>query len=213
MRTIVRLFILSMLFILSACSLPGARKQAISYYVLEPALPSVASTVLPAGTIKPVLLVRDAEPDAFTQNLSLVYSRAPGTQAHYQYAFWTVVPAKRLSLLLRERLLSSGLYAGVVPLSAGVQGDYQLNFRLLDFFHDAARSPGAAQVKLEVELIERGRARLIAQRTFAARVELPSQDAAAAAAGLGQASARVLEAVVVWLAGVQPYAVDSTLAR
>lgn len=213
MRRVFTLLVMSMLLVLSACSLPGARRQAISYYVLEPALASASSTALPAGTIKPVLLVRDAEPDAFTQNLGLVYSRSPGTQAHYQYAFWTEVPAKRLSLLLRQRLSSSGLYAGVVPLGAGVQGNYQLNFRLLEFFHDAAQSPGTARVKLEVDLIERARARLIAQQTFAARVELPSQDAAAAAAGLGQASAQVLEAVVVWLAGVQPYAVDSTLAR
>lgn len=200
--------------VLAGCSLPGARPQAISHYVLE--APAAAVDFNTSHTTRPVLLVRDAEPGGFSQNLSLIYSRAPGTRALYQYANWVETPPKRLQTLLRERLLASGLYAGVAALGAGVQGDYQLNFRLLDFYHDAARTPGVAHVKLEAELIQRASARLIGQQVFVAEVPLAEQNAAAAAAGLGQASGQALDSLVVWLARVQPIqpiAVDTAQAR
>jgi ABC-type uncharacterized transport system auxiliary subunit len=195
---------------LAGCSLPGAREQAIRYFVLETPTPVAAAPLDPA---RPVLLLRDAETGVFAQSLRLIYSRTPGTQAYYQYAFWTDSPPKRLQTLLRQRLLASGLYAGVVPLGAGVQGDYQLNFHLIDFYHDATSTPGSARVRLEAELVERGSARLIAQQTFVAQAPLPSQDAAAAATGLGQASSEVMEAMVAWLVRVQPNSVVAAQAR
>lgn len=201
-RRFLRFLCLAFLAGLTACSLPGTRTQPIRYFVLETPIPIPNAVV--ATTSRPILLLRDAEAGAFSQSLRLVYSLSPGTLAYYQYAFWNEPPPKRLHTLLRQRLLASGLYAGVVPLGAGVQGDYQLNFRLLDFFHDAAQTPGKAQVKLEVELVERAGARLIGQQTFVASAALSSQDAAAAAVGLGQATDRVLDDVAIWLKGVQP---------
>lgn len=195
---------------LAGCSLPGAREQAIRYFVL---VTPDAAAVAASDASRPVLLLRDAEAGVFVQSLRLIYSREPGTQAYYQYAFWTEPPPKRLQMLLRQRLLASGLYGGVVPLGAGVQGDYQLNFRLLDFFHNAATTPGQAVVKLEADLVERGSGRLLAQRTFASQAVLPSQDAAAAAAGLGRASGEVIEAMMVWLNAVQPKSVPAAQAR
>jgi ABC-type uncharacterized transport system auxiliary subunit len=196
------LFCLATLLSLAGCSLPGARPQAISHYVLE--VPAVAGITVPANAVRPILLLREAEAGGFSQSLRLVYSRAPGTQAQYQYARWNEAPPKRLFALLRQRLLASGLYAGVVPLGSGVQGDYQLNFRVLDFLHNAVQTPGSAYVKLEVELVQRSTARLIAQQVFVADVPIPELTAAAAAKGLGQASGQVLDATIAWLARVQP---------
>lgn len=204
MRKPYRFIFLVAVFGLAGCSLPGARTQPISHYVLE-APTANATTNAPLSTAKrPVLLLRDAEPGGLSQSLRLVYSRSTGTQAQYQYARWSEAPPKRLHTLLRQRLLASGLYAGVLPLGAGVQGDYQLNFRLLDFFHNAVQTPGYAHVVMEVELLRRDTARLVAQQTFTADVPLASQDAAAAAKSLGQASGQVLDAVIAWLARVQP---------
>jgi cholesterol transport system auxiliary component len=213
MRNGYLLVCLSALLGLSACSLPGARSQPIQYFVLEAPAPVMPAAVVKAERTLPVLLLRDAEASVFTQNPRLIYSRSPGTRAYYQYALWTESPPKRLHTLLRQRLQASGLYAGVVPLGAGVQGDYQLNFRLLEFFHDAAPTPGLARVRLDAELVERGSARLIAQQDFAADVPLASQDAAAAAVGLGLASSQTLDAMLAWLARVQPNSVVMPQAR
>jgi ABC-type uncharacterized transport system auxiliary subunit len=191
-------------FALSACSLPGARTQPLSHYVLEVPAATAPARAMPANGIRPVLLLRDAEPGGQAQSLRLSYCRTPGTLAQYQYARWVEAPPKRLHTLLRQRLLASGLYAGVVPLGDGVQGDYQLNFRLLDFFHDATKSPGRAHVALEVELVQRSSARLVGQQLFVADVTLSGENAAAAATALGQASGQVLDTVIAWLARVQP---------
>jgi len=203
------------IFLLVGCSLPGARPQAISHYVLEvPEVPAAqTANATDANAKKPVLLLREAEPSGFSQTTRLIFSRTPGTRALYQYANWVEPPSKRLHTLIRERLLASGLYAGVAPLGAGVQGDYQLNFRLLDFFHNATQTPGLAQIKLEAELVQRGSARLISQRIFVAEVPIARQDAATAVVGLGQASGQVLDAMVEWVAKVQPSAVAQTQAR
>ncbi len=207
--------LLVLLLALAGCSLPGARTQAISYHVLQ--APGSASEdsgqAIPTDTRRPLLLLRDTEASVFAQNPRLVYSRAAGTRAYYQYALWTEAPPKQLQALLRQRLLASGLYAGVVPLASGVRGDFQLNFRLLDFFHDATTTPGLARIRLEAELVERGGARLIAQRAFAAQAPLASEDAASAAVALGQASGLVLDQLVVWLSAIQPSSVDVAQAR
>jgi cholesterol transport system auxiliary component len=210
---------LVVLLAMAGCSLPGARTQAISYHVLQaPAsaqesASALSTQVISPDTRRPLLLLRDSEASVFAQNPRLVYSRAAGTRAYYQYAFWTEAPPKQLQTLLRQRLLASGLYAGVVPLASGVRGDLQLNFRLLDFFHDAATTPGVARIRLEAELIERDDARLIAQRSFEAQAPLASQDAASAAVALGQASAQALDQLVVWLTEIQASSVDVAQAR
>jgi hypothetical protein len=54
---------------------------------------------------------------------------------------------------------------------------------------------------------------LIAQQDFAAEVPLTSQDAAAAAIGLGLASSQTLDAMLTWLARVQPNSVVTPQAR
>jgi cholesterol transport system auxiliary component len=203
---------LAIAYPLAACSLPGARTQVINHYVLEVPPPALIASV-PAAAMRPVLLLRESEPGGFAQSLRLVYSRAPGTQAHYQYARWNEAPPKRLHTLLRQRLLASGVYAAVTPLGSGVQGDYQLNFRVLDFFHNAETSPGTAVVRLEAELIERSTARLIGQQMFVAQAPVARPDAAAAAAGLGQASGQALDAVVAWAARIQPISVANAQAR
>lgn len=199
---LVAMFCLAGLIGLSACTLPGARTQPIRYFVLE--VPPMTTSPTVANAARPVLLLREAEPGGFGQNLHLIYSRAPGTQAQYQYALWNEAPPKKLHTLLRERLLASGLYAGVVPLGSGVQGDYQLNVRLHEFFHNATQMPGSARVRLEVELIQRSSARLLAQQMFVAEAALSSADATGAAAALGQASGKALDAVIAWLQQVQP---------
>lgn len=196
--------VLATLLVLAGCSPPGARTQAISHYVLEVPAAATPTVALPTNAARPVLLLREAEPGGSSQSLRLVYSRAPGTLAQYQYARWNEAPPKRLLTLLRQRLLASGLYAGVVPLGSGVQGDYQLNIRLLNFFHNAVQTPGSAHVALEAELVQRSTARLVGQQVFVADVPLVKQDAAAAASSLGQASGQVLDAVIAWLERVQP---------
>jgi len=184
------------LVLLAGCSLPGKPKDSRNYYVLNDPGPIQRSAVTHPGT----LLIREMDAPVFYQDTRMTYSRAPGTRGHYQYAFWSEPPARRLSWMLRQRLEAAGVFATVVPLGAGVLGDYQLNTRLIDFYHDATHEPGVALLLLDAELVKRDTAALVDHRVFVAQVPVKQYDAQGAADGLGRAANQVIDEMLVWLA-------------
>jgi cholesterol transport system auxiliary component len=184
-----------LLGLLGACSLPGEPQQAVSYYVLTDPGPVALSPVSHAGT----LLVRDMEAPPFYQDTRLAFSRTPGTRGQYQYARWSEPAPRKLAWMLRQRLETARTFAAVAPLGNGVQGDYQLNTRLVDFFHDAATAPGVALVVLEAELVRRDTGSLAGRRLFAAQVPVQSYDARGAADALERGANQVMDEVVAWL--------------
>ncbi len=187
--------------LLGGCFGLAGRPQPVSHFVLE--IPA-AATAQPAGGRDGVLLLRDTETPGVFQSVRLVYSRAPGTLSYYQYARWSDAPARSLNARLRQRLNEAGPFAAAVPLGAGVRAEYQLNTRLREFFHDAARPPGVARITLEAELVRREDGRLLARELFRAEAPVASHDAAGAAAALGAASGRLLDELGAWLARVRP---------
>ncbi|TCJ14711.1 hypothetical protein EZJ19_09000 [Parasulfuritortus cantonensis] len=193
-----RLFCLLALLALAGCSaLPGPA-QPVTYYVLnDPGPVQPAQAPLPG-----VLLLREMDVPAFYQEARLAYSRTPGTRGHYEFAYWVEPPAKRLTWLLRQRLEASGAFAGVAPLAGGIVGDYQLNTRLIDFYHDAATPPGNVLLLIEAELVRRDKGSLLGRRIFVAQVPVARYDAAGAAAAMDLATTQVLEDIVAWLAKV-----------
>jgi len=192
------LIIFSLLF-LSGCGMSGPR-QAATWYVLEDLGKPLASP----GT-KPAwpgtLLVRETDAPIFYQGSAMAYSRAAGTRGHYQYARQAELPAPRIAQLLRQRLEQSGLFSAVAPLGSGVEGGYQLNTRLLDFYHDAAQAPGEVKLVLEAELVRRGDAHLLARTRIETRAPAPSHDARGAAQGANVALTQALDRLTEWLAG------------
>lgn len=193
MKTIA--YLAAVLALLAGCSLPGKPKESSTYFVLNDPGPIQRS----AATHPGVLLIREMDASVFYQDTRLTYSRAATTRGHYQYAFWSEPPARRLSWMLRQRLEAAGVFATVVPLGAGVLGDYQLNTRLIDFYHDAASAPGTALLLLDAELVRRDTAGLVAHRVFVAQVPVQRYDAEGAADGLGRAANQVIDEMVVWL--------------
>ncbi len=191
-----RLAILLSLLLLAGCGLTGPR-HAPTWYVLEDqGRTSAASTPV----WKDTLLLRETDAPAFYQGPALVYSRAAGTRGQYQYGRLTEWPAPRFTQLLRSRLEQAALFQAVAPLGAGVSGGYQLNTRLLDFYHDAARAPGEVVLVLEAELIRRADARLLARARIETRAAAQSHDAAGAAGAANAALTQALDRMMVWLA-------------
>ena len=203
--TMKRLLILVLpaILMLTGCALPGQPTQAVSYYILTDPGPVHRSATAHPGT----LLVREMEAPPFYQNTRFAFSRAPGTRGEYQYAQWSEPTAQRLSWMLRQRLDASGVFSVVAPLGSGVQGDYQLNTRLIDFYHDAAEagpfSPGTALMVMEAELVSRSSAVLIGRRVFVAQMPVASFDAAGAADALGRGANKVMDEVIAWLSGME----------
>ena len=180
---------------LAGCSLPGKSRPGISYYVLTDPGPVAPSPSTRAAT----LLLREMEAAPFYQDTRLAFSRAPGTRGQYQYAQWSEPVPRRLAWMLRQRLEAAGVFRQVAPLGSGVLGDFQLNSRLVDFFHDASQTPGVALVVMEAELVRRADGSLADRRIFVAQVPVASYDAAGAADALGRGANKVMDEVVTWL--------------
>lgn len=194
-----RLFWLLPLLWLSGCAgLPGPAKPATYYVLTDPGPVARAAKTLPG-----VLLLREMDASAFYQEPRLAYSRVPGTRANYEFAYWTELPARRLTWLLRQRLEASGSFAAVAPLSGGIIGNYQLNTRLIDFYHDAATPPGVVLLVVEAELVRRDRGVLLGRQVFVAQVPVATYQAEGAAESMNRAANQVIEEIVVWLAGVE----------
>lgn len=181
--------------LLAACSLPGKDRAPITRYVLTDPGPAVRA----AKSIQGVLLIREMETSDFYQDIRLAYSREPATRGSYQYAYWTESPTRRLTWLLRQRLETGGVFGVVDSAGSGLSGDYQLNTRLIDFFHDASAQPGMALMVLEAELVKRAGGKLAARRVFVTQEPVASYDARGAAEALGRAANRVMDELVVWL--------------
>lgn len=145
------------------------------------------------------LLVSPIPNSAVDDSFSLAFSRAPNQRAAYQFATWSERPSNRLAQLLVERLATRGAFNSVALLGRGVGGDLQVNLTVNDFYHDAAADPGAANIVVTAELIDRAKRKLIARQRFTATSTVQQGNAASAAAALGQASTLILDQLVTWV--------------
>jgi cholesterol transport system auxiliary component len=190
-----RLVWLPLLWLAGCGALPGPA-QPVTHYVLNDPGPVMRAAQPRAG----VLLLREMDASAFYQEPRLAYSRLPGTRAYYEFARWSELPGKRLTWLLRQRLEAAGVFAVVAPLAGGVVGEYQLNTRLIDFYHEAATPPGVVLLVVEAELVRRSRGELVARRVFIAQTPVASYDAGGAADAMDRGANQVLDEIVLWLA-------------
>lgn len=184
--------------LLGGCLRMPTQEHAVTHHVLTDPGPVQRSPATQPG----VLLVREMDAPAFYQLPRLAYSRTPGTRAHYEYARWSEPPAQRLTWLLRQRLEAAGVFEVVAPLGGSVRGDYQLNTRLVDFYHDTATSPGVVLLVLEAEVLRRNDARLLERRMFVAQQPVSSHDVAGATEAMGRAATRAIDELTLWLARV-----------
>jgi len=195
-------YLLTLIVALAGCNSLVAPQRSVTHHVLTDPGP-----IVPSQRTHPAsLLLREMDVPAFYQVPRLVYSSEPGTRMHYQYAHWSELPARRLIWLLRQRMEAAGTFAVVAGLGGGVQGDYQLNTRLIDFYHDASQPPGIALLILEAELVRRASAELVERRIFVAQAPVARYDAEAATEALGRAANQVIDEVIVWLERAVPAA-------
>ncbi|NTV94374.1 MAG: hypothetical protein HGA75_03045 [Thiobacillus sp.] len=194
-----KLFWLLPLFWLAGCSaLPGPSQPVVHYVLTDPGPVAQSPHTLPG-----MLLLREMDAPAFYQDPRMAYSKQPGTRANYEFANWAELPAKRLTWLLRQRIESARVFESVAPMSGGIIGDYQLNTRLIDFYHDAATEPGNVLLLVEAELVRRDRGILLARRVFVAQHPVASYNAEGAAEAMNRAANQVLDEIVAWLGEVK----------
>ena len=186
--------------LLAGCVNVGNRNEmpAVTYYVLKDAEPATAA-VPPVRGDAPALLVLDTTTGGFYDTNQLIFSRSPGTRGQYQFARWTERPGKRFADLMRARLDRKGLW-NVSAAGGYVRGDVLLDTELVEFYHDASRSPGHLRLVLRAELVDLKRRTLLGRRVFTHEVALGSYDADGAARAANQAVRHALDDLTGWIA-------------
>jgi cholesterol transport system auxiliary component len=167
------------------------------YYVLEDRGGEGAPKPGPAATR--VLLVNPALASPFYDTQSLVFSRAPGQRAYYQFAAWTERPARALSELLARRLEAGGGFRAVAATTAGVRGDVVLHNRLEEFYHNVADKPGSVRIEVTAVLVDPAERTLIARRRFVQDAPATGENAPAAVAAFNQATTALLDEMSAWI--------------
>lgn len=191
--------LLALAALLAGCLNLGNRSEmpAVVHYVLKDAEPATAMVPVRAGA--PALLVLDTATGGFYDTDQMVFSRSPGTRGQYQFARWTERPGKRFAELMRARLDRQGKWN--VSVAGGyVRGDVLLDTELVEFYHDASRSPGHLRLVLRAELVDLKRRALLGRRVFTQEIALDTYDAAGAAQAANQAVRHALDDLTAWIA-------------
>jgi cholesterol transport system auxiliary component len=170
------------------------------YYVLNDL--GTAAVSMRGAQNDRALLVGETSVSPFYDTQSLVFSRAPGQRAYYQFAAWTERPGSRLTELLIHRLYARGSFRSVAATTAGAKGDLVLNTRLEEFCHDASASPGSVHVEMSAVLVDRAQRAIVAQHTFGQSTPTEGDTAPAAVAAFDRAVTALLDEESAWVEDV-----------
>ncbi len=131
---------------------------------------------------------------SFYDTQDIVYSRAPGTRAYYQFNHWTERPQRAIHAQLASRLSTDAAKGGLV-----------LDTRVDEIYHDALDSPGTAahHDSPRSSSIRRARA-VLARRTFNRSAPAASYDASGAVRGFDEALGSLLDDIVTWVGQQAP---------
>jgi cholesterol transport system auxiliary component len=164
--------------LLAGCVASGPR-EADRYFILQ-----AQPRSHPASSV----LVAPMSVASFYDTQDIVYSRAPGTRAYYQYNHWTERPQLAIHALLASRLERDSPKKGLV-----------LNTHLDEIYHDAAEPPGTARIAITAQLVDAGSRAVIARRSFSRAAPAATYDAPGAVRGFAQALGELLDEVVAWV--------------
>lgn len=187
-------FALGAVFLLGGC-VGTANLPAMQYYVLGHGQHETASA-RPASQRSRVLLVNPTSVSAFYDTQRLVFSRAEGERAYYQFAAWTERPGRAFSEFLIRRL-------GASSTTSGVKGDLILHTRLEELYHDARANPGTVKIEVSAELVDAAGRLVGERRRFTRSVAAASENAAGAVDAANRAVSEVLDEIAAWAGGSQ----------
>jgi cholesterol transport system auxiliary component len=189
-------YIVAAALLLAGC-MSLAKLPPREYYVLNDL--GTAAVSMRGAQNDRALLISETSVSPFYDTQSLVFSRAPGQRAYYQFAAWTERPGSRLTELLLRRLHARSSFRSVTATSAGAKGDLLLNTRLEEIYHDASASPGTVRIEMSAELVDRVQHAIVAQHSFAQSAPAGGDTAPAAVVAFDRAVTALLDEESAWV--------------
>lgn len=207
----MRKFLASILAImlLAGCAAPRTQiPTAIYDFGLErPSVASSAADPSSGGLRLSASLLVAATSLAWLDNPAIQYRllyHDPARSYTYASSRWAAAPATLLTQRIKDRIAGIN-NDGVASTSDGVRTDYALRIELEEFtqMFDTPHESRAV-IKLRASLIERGTRSLLAQRSFSIEQAAPAANAAGAVRALIEASDKLIENLIDWLAEKLP---------
>jgi ABC-type uncharacterized transport system auxiliary subunit len=172
-------------------------RTAQTYYRFDDASPHPAPRAQPLAHS---IVIAPISSNAVGNAYGMLYSRAPGERAYYQYNEWTDRPTLRVAQLLLERLDARHAFAGVAQVGSGAAGDVLVNVVVDDVVHDlSGGGGGVGRLTVVMEIIDRHERRMLGRRTFVDSSPAQSANAAGGAGAINRALTTFLDAASPWI--------------
>lgn len=189
------LFALSALSLLSCSINLGGSVPASKYYTLVPASDPQSTVV---NTNQRLLVYEFATLKSLDTG-RIYFKNASNVVGSYQFAFWAEPPTRMLTALLIEALEQKKLFSSVGQYTSPAGGTFILVPELLELFHDATKEPGAAVIRIRVELIDSRTNTVLDAKLFEASSPATSFDAPGAIAGFNAAWNEITIDIISWI--------------
>ncbi len=183
--------------LLAACGSLLPERSAQTYYRLDDATPAPAQRPQP---IAHGAVIAPISSNAVGNAYGMLYSRAAGERAYYQYNEWTDRPTLRVAQLLLERLDNRRAFSSVAQIGSGVAGDLLVNVVVDDIVHDlSGGGAGVGRITVSVEVVDRHQRGLLGRRLFVESSPAQTANAAGGAAALNRAVTTFLDSASAWV--------------
>jgi len=125
----------------------------------------------------------------------MVYVQRPYELQYFATARWADTPAHMLGPLLAQALAETESFRAVVQTPGAVPADVRVNVELIRLQQDFTTHPSEVELSLRVELIDIRAKRVLARRSFEAKVPARTENPYGGVAAANEALQRVLEQV------------------
>jgi len=193
-------FLWAVLVLLAGCGQILPERSAQTYYRFDDGAPKPAPRAAP---IPHSVVVAPISSNAVGNAYGMVYSRAGGERAFYQYNEWTDRPTQRVAQLLLQRLETRQAFTSIARLGSGVSGEVLVNIVVDDVVHDlTAGGGGVGRISVRVEVVDRRQRRVMDRRIFVETSPAEAANAAAGAAAINRAVTTFLDEASAWIESV-----------
>ncbi len=196
---ILSLFLeLSLIAMLSSCTLAPASLPPTHTYLFAPNLPQPTSPA-PSG---PTLLISVPRAVPGYDTRQMAYTQKPYELNYFSRNEWVAPPALMLQPILIRAFEVSGHFQSVVPDDLRVLANLRLDTQILRLVQDFSVQPGQGHIVLQARLINLTNGREIASRIFKAREPAPEEGPYGGVIALNQALEHLLKEMVAFFTQV-----------
>lgn len=158
-----KLFLLSVLLIVSSCSsLQPVKQPVINTYILD----GVSRQQFNISSTQLTLLVSNVTASSGYETSDLLYIDRPHQLKSFSKSKWISPPAKMILPLLVQSLRNSQRFRAVVFSPYSGIADMRLDVHLLKLQHEFFKRPSQVRMSLQIDLINNATSKVIVSRRF-----------------------------------------------